>query len=226
MYRNQIVLTGIVQHDPRLFDSQTDLLSTHIRPILPKKALPSEMKIHICIGQCKIVFQSSLTHIAARIAQDDIILVSGYLVTGYIRDSQITTNKIVANYAAIVDKDSFSESDHRNQIEISGLLSSDPVEIFKPFPAWSVPLSPHLSPELRAPGIHPFKRYQVVFSERIQEKARQFTKSDPVLISGHFIPSCLCHQRTSINRIIANSMTRIVKQQPREQAGLLPSSTN
>jgi len=184
------------------------------------------MKGRICIGQCKVVFQNSLAHIAARIAQNDIILVSGYLVTGYIRDSQITTNKIVVNYAAILDKDSFSESDYRSQIEISGLLSSDPVEIFQPFQAWSVSLSPHLSPELRTPAIHPFKRYQVVFSERIQEKARQFTKSDLVLVSGHFIPSCLCHQRTSINRIIANSMTRIGKRQPKEETGLLPPSTN
>ncbi|MCL2659902.1 MAG: hypothetical protein FWD64_05210 [Acidobacteriaceae bacterium] len=224
MFRNLITITGVVQHDSKPSDSQPSLLSTHVRPILPKNALSFEMKGRICIGQCKVVFQSSLSHIAARIAQDDILLVSGYLVTGYVRDSNITTNKIVTNYAAILDKDSFSESDHRNQIEISGILSSDPVEIFQPFPAWSVPLSPHLSPELRTSAIHPFKRYQVVFSERIQDKAHRLAKSDLVLISGHFIPSCLCHQKTSINRILANSMTRIDKSHTTKQPEL--PSTN
>jgi len=216
MYRNQIVLTGIVQHDPRLSDSYPATLYTHIRLTLPQDAFPAtpEMKRHVCVGDCKVVFQSNVAHAAVRFAKGDIIFVSGYLVTGYIRDSQITTNKIMVNYAVPVDKSSFTEADGCNRIEISGLLGDDPAETSRPVHAWSVPLAPHLSPELHP--LHPeakrqARRYQVVFSDLIADKAFQFIKNDLLLLSGHFIPSCTCHPRTSSNSIIANYMIRLGK---------------
>jgi len=49
MFRNQIMLTGIVLHDPRPSDSPyPPSLSTHISLILPENAFPvsREMKSH------------------------------------------------------------------------------------------------------------------------------------------------------------------------------------
>ena len=219
MFRNLITLTGLVLHDPRPNESHPASLYTHVRLILPNSAFLAtvELKSHLCIGECKIVFQNNVTRVASRFVRNDVIFVSGYLITGYIRDSRVTTNKIIANYAASVDTASFDESDSLNHIEISGLLGSDPVETSRPFHAWSVPLSPHLSPELHPlhPSARPqFRRYQVMFSELIADKAIQYLKNDLVLVCGHFIPSCACHARTSTNCIVANSMTRLGNSRP------------
>jgi len=228
MNRNQITLTGVVLHDPRLSDSHPVALYTHIGLILPPDALPAypkKKKRHVCVGECRIVFQNNIVHEAAQFAKDDIIVVSGYLVTGYVRDARINTNKVIANFATPVDRAGFSKADCRNQIEISGLLGDDPVEVFKPFHAWMVNLCLHLPPDPHQPHAKPrYRRYQVLFSEAIRDKALPFRKNDLVLVNGYFVPRCADHQ-TSTSRIIASSMTHIGKSHATSESGLISSVT-
>ncbi|MCL2659957.1 MAG: hypothetical protein FWD64_05505, partial [Acidobacteriaceae bacterium] len=188
--------------------------------------LSQEVMSQTCNGECRIVFQSSIVQSAAKFAANDIIFVSGHLITGYIRDSKITTNKVMANYAVSVDKVGFSDCDVRNFIEISGVLGDDPVETMKPVHAWSVRLCPHLSPDLhplRAPEKHQLRSYQVLFSEPVQDKVFQFARNNLVLVSGYFIPSCSCHPKTSANSIVASSITRLGSPHAVRQPADLPS---
>ncbi|MCL2660239.1 MAG: hypothetical protein FWD64_06955 [Acidobacteriaceae bacterium] len=216
----------MVLHDPRLNESYPHYLYTHMRLILPPDAYPgsSIMKSTACIGECRIVFQNNIADNAAQFTTNDIIYVSGYLITGYIRESNITTNKIMANYAVSLNKARFSDCDAQNHIEISGILGDDPVVTYRPVRAWSVHLNPHLSPDLhplRAPEKQQFRNYQVLFSESIRDKAAQFTKNELVLVCGYFFPSCACHPRTSGNYIVASQMTHLGNTQPITPPGML-----